>query len=164
MLWAAVAAILSPDPDSLLLIRRAERTGDPWAGHMALPGGRMEPADGDLLTTAIRETHEEIGVQLDPAHLLGSLEDVIPRTPVLPPIAVRPFVFLLPARPLLMPNAEVAAATWVPLAHLFHPATYRSVSLNVLGTTRVVKAYEFEDAVVWGMTERIITNLLEKLR
>lgn len=163
LLWAAVAVILTPEPDSVLLIRRAERIGDPWGGHMALPGGRREPGDKDLLTTAVRETREEVGIQLDRAHLAGTLDDVVPRTPVLPPVAVRPFVFLAPARPVLTPNVEVAAADWVTLDHLLHPGTYHPVRLEVAGDTRLVQAYQLENAIVWGMTERIITSLLQQL-
>jgi 8-oxo-dGTP pyrophosphatase MutT (NUDIX family) len=160
LLWAAVAVIISPEPDSVLLIRRAERSGDPWGGHMALPGGRREPADADLLGTAIRETREEVGVQLDASHLVGTLDDVVPRTPVLPPIAVRPFVFVVPTRPLLTANQEVAAASWITLDHLLHSATHHLVRLEVAGQSRLVQAYQLENAIVWGMTERIISSLL----
>jgi len=164
LLWAAVSLVLVPSPDALLLIRRAERPGDPWSGHMALPGGRREQADPDLVATAIRETSEEVGLTLRRADLLGSLDDIITRTPALPPIAVRPYVFVLPGRPPLIPNAEVAAAHWVHLDHLLHPETYRSVRLEIRGERRVVAAYRLDDAIVWGMTERILTTLLEHLR
>jgi 8-oxo-dGTP pyrophosphatase MutT (NUDIX family) len=164
LLWAAVAVIISPEPDSILLIRRAERTGDPWGGHMALPGGRREPADQDLLVTAIRETEEEVGVVLDLEHLAGTLDDVVPRTPVLPPVAVRPYVFLVPSRPTLTPNLEVAAASWVTVDHLLHSDTHHPVRLDVAGQSRLVPAYELENAIVWGMTERIISGLLQHLR
>jgi 8-oxo-dGTP pyrophosphatase MutT (NUDIX family) len=164
LLWAAVAIVLAPDPDALLLIRRAERLGDPWSGHMALPGGRREAGDADLLATAIRETSEEVGVELTPAELAGSLEDVVPRTPVLPPIAVRPFVFLRDSRPALTLNSEVTSATWVPLAHLLRPDTHHLVRLEISGSSRLVPAYELSDAIVWGMTERILTQLLIYLR
>ena len=66
---------------------------------MALPGGRRDPSDVDLVDTAIREVLEEVGLQLQRDQLAGRLGDVIPRTPVLPPVAVRPFVFLLPTTP-----------------------------------------------------------------
>jgi 8-oxo-dGTP pyrophosphatase MutT (NUDIX family) len=161
LIWAAVAVILAPDPDAILLIRRAERTGDPWSGHMALPGGRREAADPDLLTTAIRETAEEVGIQLRHVELAGSLDDVVPRTPVLPPIAVRPYVFLLGSRPATNLNAEVTAASWVPLSHLLRPDTHHPVRLEVAGQVRLVQAYELRDAMVWGMTERILTALLK---
>ena len=163
LIWAAVSVVVAPSPDAVLLIRRAERTGDPWSGHMALPGGRREPGDKDLLHTAIRETLEEVGLTLDRSRLVGTLDDVIPRTPVLPPVAVRPFVFTLPDRPPVTPNPEVAAAAWVPLDHLLDPATYHSARIDVRGAPREMPAYRLEDTVVWGMTERILTSLLAQL-
>ena len=164
LIWASVAVILAPSPDAVLLIRRAERVGDPWSGHMALPGGRMGAEDPDLTSTAIRETAEEVGLFLGPEHLLGSLDDVVPRTPVLPPIAVRPYVFLLPHRPILSLNPEVAAARWVQLDQLLHPRTSHSVRLEIRGEARDMPAYQLEDAIVWGMTERILTGLLAQMR
>lgn len=164
LLWAAVAIILVPNPEALLLIRRAERAGDPWSGHMALPGGRREPQDLDLLATSIRETEEEVGVELKPDELAGSLDDVVPRTPVLPPIAVRPYVFLLESRPALTPNVEVTSASWVPLTHLLRPDTHHLVRLDVAGQSRMVQAYELNDGMVWGMTERILSQLLSYFR
>jgi 8-oxo-dGTP pyrophosphatase MutT (NUDIX family) len=164
LIWAAVAAVLTPDPDSLLLIRRADRSGDPWSGHMALPGGRREPGDADLLATAIRETAEELGIELARGDLAGQLDDVVPRTPVLPPIGVRPFVFYLPERPRLLPNAEVAEASWVSLEYLARPDIHQLVRLEVAGQHRMMDAYRLENAIVWGMTERILTNLLAQLQ
>ena len=164
LIWAAVAAVLTPDPEAILLIRRADRVGDPWSGHTALPGGRREPGDANLLATALRETFEEVGVNLSSEPPAGSLQDVVPRTPVLPPVAVRPYVFLLPGRPKLALNHEVASARWVSLDELLRPGARRVVRLEVAGQTREVQAYEIEGAVVWGMTERILTELLDPLR
>jgi 8-oxo-dGTP pyrophosphatase MutT (NUDIX family) len=131
---------------------------------MALPGGRREPGDPDLLATAIRETAEEVGILLRRENLAGPLEDVVPRTPRLPPIAVRPFVFLLPQRPPMRMNAEVANASWVSLDHLLRPGTHHSVHVEVSGQSRQVQAYELDNAIVWGMTERILTNFLAELQ
>ncbi len=156
--------MLTPRPDSLLLIRRAERAGDPWSGHLALPGGRREPGDPDLVATAIREVAEEVGFSLDPARLAGSLDDVIPRTPSLPPVAVRPYLFFLPDRPVITLNAEVSAAEWVEVEHLLRPETYRSVQIQLGGESRTFPAYHLEDGFVWGMTERILTGFLEEFR
>lgn len=164
LLWAAVALVLTPSPDSLLLIRRAEREGDPWSGHMALPGGRREPEDLDLLATAIREVSEEVGVSLERGQLVGPLADVIPRTPMLPPVAVRPYLFQIASRPPLALNSEVSSAAWVPVDLLLDPRTYRSVRLELQGESRDFPAYHLEDAFVWGMTERILTSFLEEFR
>ena len=160
---AAVAMMLLERPSGLetLLIKRAERVGDPWSRQVALPGGRREPADADLLVTAIRETREETGIDLVGAERLGVLDDLYPRTPTLPPVLVRPFVFALAALPVIVPSAEVAHAFWVPLDRLLEPGVRRKVTLQVAGVKRVFPAYDLGDEVIWGMTERIITPFLD---
>src|SRR6186713_2279177 len=108
---AAVALVLAPSSAgeatlSLLLVRRSEREGDPWSGHMALPGGHAHPEDADLLHTARRETLEEVGVDLAGAELLGQLDDVSPMRSS--DMAVRPFVFWAPFQQPATLSAEVA--------------------------------------------------------
>ena len=164
LIWAAVAVVIAPEPDSILLIRRADRLGDPWSGHMALPGGRREPADQDLLATAIRETGEEVGLALARSDSLGSIDDVVPRTPVLPPVAVRPFVFLMARRSPLLLSSEVAEASWVTVDDLLRADRHGLVSLEVAGETRQFPAYQLDRAIIWGMTERILADLLGHMR
>ncbi|HEU5153728.1 MAG TPA: CoA pyrophosphatase [Gemmatimonadales bacterium] len=160
---AGVAVVLAPDPDVVLLIRRAERMGDPWSGHMGLPGGRFQPDDRDLLATAVRETREELSLQLDPTSLLGALDDVTPKTPMPRPVVVRPFIFAVTGRPALQPNDEVALALWVPLTELRRAGVYREARIRIRGEDRLFPAYHLGDHVVWGLTERILTPLLELL-
>ena len=162
---AAVAVILAPGPDSVLLIRRAEREGDPWSGHVGLPGGRHNHADADLCVTAMRETVEEVGCTLSRDDLLGALDDVWPLTPPPRMIVVRPYVFWLPKRPALSPNREVADAFWVALAELRDPSIYRDTALLLRGQERRFPAYHLGPRdIVWGLTERILTPLLELTR
>lgn len=158
--WAAVAVIVAPNPDSVLLIRRAERVGDPWSGHMGLPGGRLDPADSDLGQTALRETSEEIGWQLDRRQLLGTLPDVWPRTPLPRLIVVRPFVFAVSERPDLVLSGEVAETFWVPVTELRDPAVYRETVIELRGERRGFPAFHLGHHVIWGLTERILTPLL----
>jgi 8-oxo-dGTP pyrophosphatase MutT (NUDIX family) len=155
--------VLVPNPDSVLLIRRAERVGDPWSGQIGLPGGRRDADDADLIATAIRETAEEVGLVLDRGRHIGTLDDVVPRTPVLPPIAVRPFVFTLDARPPLALNREVAEAHWVELAHLLDPGCRRDTTVTVREQPLVVSAYIHGDLLVWGMTERILASFFQAI-
>ncbi len=159
--WAAVALIIAPQPDAILLIRRAERDGDPWSGQMGLPGGRRGPGDADLLETVLRETAEEVGIDLTGASSLGVLDDVAPRTPTLPPIAVRPYVFALSARPPIRLNPEVAACHWVAVAALRGAGVSRQVTVSVRGEPLVVPGFVLGDLVVWGMTERILGSFLQ---
>ncbi len=161
---AAVAVIFAPDPDSVLLIRRAEREGDRWSGQIALPGGRWSPGDPDLVTTARRETLEEVGLDLSGAPLAAVLDDLAPRTPVLPPILVRPFVFSLASATPLVPNAEVAAAWWMPLDTLLRTDLFRPIEFERHGTTIRGAGYHLEAGVLWGMTERILTPVIDLLR
>lgn len=160
---AAVSLVVGSDPDAVLLIRRATRPGDPWSGQMGLPGGHRDTGDPDLLATAIRETFEEVGLQLTPDMCLGALDDIAPRTRVLPPIFVRPFVFALPGRPGLTAGDEVAELVWASMDHLEDPAIYRGVTLRIQGEDRTFPAYHVGENVVWGMTERIITGFLGSL-
>ncbi len=157
---AAVAVILVPDPDAVLLIRRADREGDRWSGHMAFPGGRFGPEDPDLLATAIRETMEEVGVDLSAARLLGQCDDSAPRSQALPPVIVRPFVFQLGSRAAIVPNHEVAGAEWTAIDQLLQPGVYRPFEFEAQGIKMLLPGYHLPQGVVWGMTERILTPLL----
>jgi 8-oxo-dGTP pyrophosphatase MutT (NUDIX family) len=161
---AAVSLLLVEGAQGLegLFIKRAQRASDPWSGQVALPGGRREPTDPDLLATALRETREEVGVDLTGVERLGQLNDMNPRTPVLPPIFVRPFVFALAAKPdLTLEPEEIQRAFWVPLAHFTDPAARRDFTRTVAGVERTFPAYALGDDIVWGMTERILTPFIE---
>jgi hypothetical protein len=85
-----------------------------------------------------------------------------PRTPVLPPIAVRPYVFRLDRRiPLDRISEEIAATHWVPLANLLSDDTYASADVLVRSQQMRVPAFRLEEGTVWGMTERILSDLLK---
>jgi 8-oxo-dGTP pyrophosphatase MutT (NUDIX family) len=156
---AAVAVIVAPGErgPELLFIERAEREGDPWSGHMALPGGRVEPRDPDWLFTAVRETREEVGAPLSEGDLAGELDDL---RPVSAParIVVRPFVFVVPERPALTLNHEVARVEWAPLDELVH--SRGTVEVFHLGAPRIMPCYLVAGRAVWGMTQRILEPFL----
>ena len=163
MIAAAVAVILHDGDDGLevLFIHRAVRVGDTWSGQIAFPGGRREPADPDLLTTAIRETLEEIGVDLSSAERLGVLDDLYPRTPILPPVVVRPFVFALTAHPPIVISSEVQSAFWVPFRALQAPGVRGTITVDHPGIPgQVLPAYTLGNRTIWGMSERILTPLI----
>jgi 8-oxo-dGTP pyrophosphatase MutT (NUDIX family) len=174
--FAAIAALLAPTslqpkPSALehlqiLFIERAVREGDPWSGHMALPGGRIDPTDPDPLAAAIREVAEEVGVALAPTQLLGELDDVGPRQRAESlksgrPMCVRPFVFGLTDTPPLTLSDEVASALWVPLTDLVGCACTTDVEYS--GSTLRVPAYRCGPHTVWGLTHSVIAGLLETL-
>lgn len=165
---AAVALVLRPRADDdldLLLIRRATRAGDPWSGQIGLPGGGVSRGDASLEETAIRETAEEVGLDLR-AHgeVLGALDELRPRTPVLPPIIVRPFVVAVRDVPSLVLSDEVAEARWVRLGELFVPEARVQTTVEVRDLRMRVSAYRHGDFTIWGMTERILSTFEEVWR
>jgi 8-oxo-dGTP pyrophosphatase MutT (NUDIX family) len=167
---AAVAAVLrvagvgTAGAVELLFIRRAEFAGDPWSGQIAFPGGRHEPLDASLHETAVRETREELGLDLAlDGRLLGTLDDIHPRTPVLPPILVRPYVFLAAPRAPLAPSHEVATAFWVPLAALAAPGASVTSTVRPRGVDMLVPSVVHGEHTIWGMTERMLRQLLARL-
>lgn len=148
----------------LLLIRRAERQGDPWSGQIALPGGRRSPNDPSLQYTAIRETHEETGFDVTGrGRVLGMLDELRPRTPVLPPIVVSPFVAVVDPPDQLTLNHEVAEAFWVPWSVFADPGSTRESEVQARGATWRAPSFVIREHVVWGMTERILRGLLARL-
>ena len=146
----------------LLMIKRAEAEGDPWSGHIACPGGRMEESDRDLAVTAVRETWEETGVDVArDGRLLGHLDDISPRTAVLPPIVIRPYVALVRAGVEIVPSREVAAAFWVPVSALREQTAWGIGQVFVGGTLRQVSVFQHGEHTVWGLTERVLRQFLD---
>lgn len=165
--YAAVALVVrrsAGDGLELLFIKRAEFEGDPWSGHVAFPGGRREESDASLEETAIRETREELALDLArDGRLLGTLDDLHPRTPTLPPIVVRPYVFVARPDVSLELSHEVAVAFWVPLERLQAADATVESTIEVRGARWRVPSFVHEGHTIWGMTERILRQLLELL-
>jgi 8-oxo-dGTP pyrophosphatase MutT (NUDIX family) len=191
---AAVAAIVRETgraqggASEILLIRRAELEGDPWSGHMAFPGGRRSPADASLLETAIRETREEIGLELEEhGTLLGQLGDVPAMAKgAATGMIVRPYVFAVRGDPPLPFDArEVAEVLWTPLeplargegagtyAYEHEGLVYKLPCLRIRseGSPRAGTAESHGspragtgERVVWGLTLRMLQQLFEALR
>lgn len=169
VLRAAVALILhEPEGGSpeILFIERAEREGDPWSGHMALPGGRVQREDPDPEATASRETREEVGVALQAP--VGRLDDFSGnRDPRRPPLIVSPYVYEVGSRPELFTNHEVSSAVWIPVEWILHPESSVDYEIPRPRDPRsrpgTFPAIRYERYTVWGLTYRILTNFFEVL-
>jgi 8-oxo-dGTP pyrophosphatase MutT (NUDIX family) len=163
---AAVSLILRDAQGSAqaLIIKRAERPGDHWSGHLALPGGRAEIEDGDLIATAARETYEEVGIDLlNGGEFIGQLEIMSPVSVRLPRIEIAPFVAVAPPEFTMKLNREVASAFWISIADLKSDGLSGSFSIPGDGVINKWPAYPSEGGPIWGITERILTNFLSLL-
>ncbi|MEA2766205.1 MAG: hypothetical protein QOK07_2609 [Gemmatimonadaceae bacterium] len=148
----------------LLFIKRADYPADPWSGQVAFPGGREEAGDANLADTAVRETREETGIDLrSDGIVIGTLDDLRPQTVRLPAITVRPYVVLLNRVDSLLLSDEVALAFWVPLEELRQAGSWRDTSVNARGIQLSARAFHHDGHVIWGMTERILAQLLALL-
>ncbi len=157
---AAVAIILREREEGceLLFIRRSTHADDPWSGHMAFPGGRVEAEDPSPLDAARREALEEVGLDLArDAALLGRLDDVraSARGRVLP-MAIAPFVFQLTGGPETRCNHEVEEALWVPVARLLDPATASVVPYELDGHRFQLPAFAVDGRIIWGLTYQML--------
>ncbi len=145
------------DAAHLVLTKRTDYAGH-HSGEISLPGGRHEPGDADLRATALRETHEELGLPPQTLVVLGPLDDV---QTLVSGFTVQPWVAHHPGgRPALTPHPdEVARVIEVPLADLLtadqllpHDPPFDMLRYRLRG----------ED--VWGMTARILRTFTEIVR
>ena len=160
---AAVAVVLHDAASPrVLLMKRVERVGDPWSGHISLPGGGYHASDGDLRVTAIRETQEELGIDLEGARLLGNLETLQPRSMGPNGIEVTPFVFTTAAALEPVCGPEALAAFWLPLDLAASGAL--DSTFTIPSSQVAFPSWTYEGYVIWGMTRRILEVVLEMAR
>ena len=159
---AAVALVLRQGDSGgleLLFIERAEREGDPWSGQMAFPGGRRDPADDDLQSTAARETLEEVGLPLHaPIGALNHFHGT--RNPQVRPLLVAPFVYAVESNPVLVENREVQSTVWVPLEWILNPESWAHHDLSSETQKFSFPAFRYQRYTVWGLTYRILRDFL----
>lgn len=158
---ASVSVILRDrDAPTTLLIKRADRAGDPWSGQVAFPGGKAQQGDATLRETAIRETREEVGIDLRKgADFLGYFTPFRTHTGTMDVI---PSVFLLSDAVEVRTNEEVSSYRWVELARLGAPESRSSHKVDIGGQVIEMPALLVDDYVVWGLTRRILSSLVSE--
>ncbi len=162
---SAVAMILRERQGRLciLMIKRAEREGDPWSGQMAFPGGRMDPEDAHGFAVAVRETREEIGLDLpSTAAPIGRLSEIRarPRRGMFG-LAVSPFVFRLDREAEFSPNYEVAEVVWVPLGYLLDTDNRERMHWQRGRTSLTLPCYYYGGRRIWGLSLMMLDELMD---
>ena len=162
---ASVAMILhqAADDVEILFIQRAAHDLDPWSGHIAFPGGKLE-GNERACQAARRETLEEIGIDLDQGHYLGRLSDIVGANL---PVRVSCCLFEL-QRSLCHPilNEEVRDLFWVSLSELRDPKRHLQSSVAFGEKQFEVPAIKLpveNKPVLWGITYRLVMQFLELL-
>jgi 8-oxo-dGTP pyrophosphatase MutT (NUDIX family) len=145
----------------ILMIERAQRSGDPWSGHMAFPGGMQSGTDRHSLAAAVRETWEEIGLDLRTGAPIARLSEVYTPSHRGPrPMLITPYVFVLHDEPAFTFNHEVADALWVPLHFLADLSNRGDIRWRHL----LLPCYMWQGRRIWGLSLQMLEELLNQLR
>jgi 8-oxo-dGTP pyrophosphatase MutT (NUDIX family) len=139
---------------TLLMMQRAQRTGDPWSGHVSFPGGRVDASDASTRGAALRELQEETGFDaslgLEP---IGRLSDRVTREHGRNrPMVVTPYVYRTRKAVPLQPGIEAAALWWVPLSWLQVPARRSTLVWRVAGVPLTLPCIALDNARLWGLS------------
>jgi 8-oxo-dGTP pyrophosphatase MutT (NUDIX family) len=162
---AAVALILFENlvskKNELVLIRRADYKGH-HSGQVSFPGGKLDMSDSDLFITAIRESQEEIGIQLHMNDFMGKL------TPLYIQVSgflVQPYVFYLQEIPRLKADKEeVSYLIRCSIDSLLDDSLIKKMTIESAGNAKIAPYYAINGEVVWGATSMILAEFIEILR
>lgn len=159
----AVMILLFPDTKGAVfpLMQRPLYDGV-HSGQISLPGGKQDPGDEDVIATAIRETKEEIGVDISRDQVLGRLSDMY-----IPPskFKVSPVVAYLEKQPLIIPDArEVVEVFSVPLRDVLRDDIRKTEKIVVRNTRLDAPYFDINNKIVWGATAMILSEFCEILK
>ncbi len=161
------AAVLIPlyTKDGLLHVLLTRRTElvEHHKGQISFPGGALDEGDPGLDACALRETHEEIGVDPRDVTLFGSLDDMV----TVSNFVVTPYVGAVtrPAPYPFRPNAhEVAEILEVPIPHLLDERNLITEVRRIQGRDVPVHSFRYGDHIIWGATARMLKQFLDLIR
>ncbi|MGD8561117.1 MAG: CoA pyrophosphatase [Desulfarculaceae bacterium] len=161
---SVLAGVLMPlwDPgDEVQVVLTKRNSNLPHhAGQVSFPGGVKELGDQDILATALRETHEEIGIEQSSVQIVARLDQVMTITNFL----ITPFVGLLDDGVQFDPNpVEVERMVMVPLAKVLDKRNYRYADVDMEGAKLRQMGLSHNGDFIWGATARMLMNLLDRL-
>ena len=130
-------------------------------GEISFPGGMVDENDKELIETALREAHEEIGLKESDIQVIGLLDDIVTITEFI----VTPIVGLFPyPYPFKISEVEIAELIEVPLSFLLNKDCLSERTIFRGGQNEVVYAYQYGEHIIWGATARILNQFLDLIR
>ncbi|MDR3388362.1 MAG: CoA pyrophosphatase [Rudaea sp.] len=154
-----VAIVERADGPSALFTQRTDHLAQ-HAGQVSFPGGGVDPGDRDAVATALRETHEEVGIDRSKIHPFGYLDCL----ETVSGFCVTPVVADLDADYSATPNpAEVAAVFEVPLAFFIDPANLRRRRIDYRGRPREIFEFSYAGRIIWGATAAMLLSLVRRM-
>jgi 8-oxo-dGTP pyrophosphatase MutT (NUDIX family) len=156
------AAVLVPlfkkgEDCHLLFTKRSEEVKY-HKGEISFPGGVADEEDSELISTALREAFEEIGLKESDVQILGLLDDIVTITEFI----VTPIVGLFPyPYPFKVSEVEIAELIEVPLSFLLEESCFSESEIFRGGQNEIVYAYQYEKHIIWGATARILKQFLD---
>lgn len=163
MTRSSVATVLRDQGGELqvLLIKRAQKEGDRWSGHIAFPGGREQQEDSNIRETAIRETSEEIGLGLSVDNYIGRMSDVMTFAHgTRKPMVVSPYAFRLEGDPRFTINHEVDQVIWLPVSFLADRRNRETMVWERKGMSIKLPCYFYGEHRIWGLTLKMLDELV----
>ena len=156
------AAVLVPlfkkEEDCHLLFTKRSDQVKYHKGEISFPGGVVDEEDLELVNTALREAHEEIGLKRNDVQIVGILDDIVTITQFI----VTPIVGLFPyPYPFKVSEVEIAELIEVPLSSLLHKECFSEKEIIRGGQKEVVYAYQYGEHIIWGATARILKQFLD---
>lgn len=153
---AVLIAVTESENPELIYTLRSNKVGS-HGGEVSFPGGMLETEDKNLQDTALRESHEETGLDRSKVNILGSIDTVVSRFN----ISVTPYVGIVPSDIELNDNSdEIEACFRVPLSFLLEDKRHRNDEINRNGDIFFMPAYSYDSYIIWGLTAMITVDFL----
>ncbi len=154
---AAVMIIIFGNEPMLLMTERP-KTMNHHAGEISFPGGMWKEEDGDLLGTAIRETNEELGIEISRSMVIGQLKPV---TTLNSGFTISPFIVMLDELPKITPNSEIESVLRMPLFSLLKTIEDDRDPLHK--SILEMYTFKFENHLIWGASARMLKQIHDKI-
>ena len=154
---AAVMIIIFGNEPMLLMTERS-KTMNRHGGEISFPGGIWDEKDIDLLDTAIRETREELGLEIDRSMVIGQLKPV---TTLNSGFTIIPFITMLDKLPDIIPNSEIASVLRIPFFSLFRTIEDDKDPLHK--SILEMYTFKFQEHLIWGASARMLKQILVKI-